>query len=187
MRYHGTRFYRCDVPLELQEINKYYKEGDVKKVIGIGLGLILLSLLSVSCGVSQSEYDKVKSELEADREQIQALQSELAVKDAELKSAQSDLSTKDAELIAIQESMGRAKSKMEIINDLFVPAMKGDLDNMTKIEVFNFFLSWRDKINTMGDPMLASKFQAIIDSNGSDEATASFFVYLFESIPDTLE
>ena len=160
----------------------------MKKGIGIAVVSILLLSFLVGCGgVSQDKYDKVNSDLTAAQVQIQTLQSDLTAKNTELKSAQSALSAKDTELKATQEKMGKAKSMIEVINGIFVPAIKGEFDNMTEGETINFFLSWRDKVNAIGEATLTAKFQAIIDSEGDAETTLAFFLYLFESVPKILE
>jgi hypothetical protein len=56
---------------------------------------------------------------------------------------------------------------------------------MTESEIVDWTFKWRDKIVAVGDPTLTAKFQAIIDT-GSDEATTEFFLYLMNSIAETL-
>jgi len=80
----------------------------------------------------------------------------------------------------------QGKVRIEILNALFIPAITGELDRMTEAEAMNYFLEWRDKVKTVGDPTLTAKFQAVMDA-GSDEATMDLFVYLLESIPEALE
>jgi hypothetical protein len=166
----------------------------MKKGIGIALVSILLLTFLAACGIPQDKYDKVNSDLTVAQTQIQSLQSdltaknaELAAKDTELKVAQSALSAKETELKATREKMGLAKSMTEVINGIFVPGIKGEFDNMTEGENINFFLSWRDKVNAIGDPTLTAKFKALIDGGMTDEAMLAFFVYLFESVPKILE
>jgi outer membrane murein-binding lipoprotein Lpp len=152
----------------------------MKKGLGIAVVSILLLTFLAACGISQDKYDKVNSDLTAAQTQIQTLQGDLTAKNAEL-------AAKDTELKATREKMGKAKGMIEVINGIFVPAIKGEFDNMTQTENLNYFLSWRDKVNAIGDATLTAKFQAIIDSEGDAETTLAFFVYLFESVPKTLE
>jgi len=143
------------------------------KNIGLGLALMLVLLLLSACGVPQEQYNKLNSDLAAAQAQIQTLQSDLTAKESDLK--------------ATQEKIVQATSKMEVLNAIFIPAMKGELNNMTQTETVTYFFTWRDKVNAIGDPVLTSKFQSIIDSGGADEVTLSFFLYLLENIPKTLE
>ena len=153
----------------------------MKKGIGIVLvSILLLSFLAACGGIPQEKYDKANSDLTAAQAQIQSLQSDLTAKNAEL-------AAKDTELKDIKEKLGQTKKMIEVINGIFVAAMKGELDNMTQTENLNYFLSWRDKVNAIGDPVMTAKFQAIIDSEGDSGATMAFFVYLFESVPKTFE
>jgi outer membrane murein-binding lipoprotein Lpp len=145
----------------------------VKKRIGAVMALVLVALLAVSCGVSQDEYDKLNGELTAVKAQIQTLQA--------------DLTKKEAELTTALDKMARAKELVDVVNGIFLPAMKGELNDMTELESINYFLSWRDQINAIDDPVLELKFQAIVDSGGTDDSMFAFFVYLFESIPGALE
>ena len=146
----------------------------MKKTILIGMALILMLFLLPSCaGVSQEEYDQLSSDLAAAQTQIQSLQDELSAKESELEAADGKLE--------------EGKARVEILNAVFIPAITGELDEMTETEAVNYFLEWRDKVNAIGDPALTAKFEALIDSGFSDEAFTSFFVYLLESIPEVLE
>ena len=146
----------------------------MKKAIVISIALVLMLFVLPSCaaGVPQEEYDRVSTDLAAVQAQIQSLQS--------------DLSAKGSELEAAEEKLEQGKVRIEILNAFFIPAITGELDRMTEAEAMNYFLEWRDKVKTVGDPTLTAKFQAVMDA-GSDEATMDLFVYLLESIPEALE
>ena len=133
----------------------------MKKAIGLGMVVILVLLFSVSCGggVAQDKYDKVNS----------------------------DLAAKTAELKAATDKLALVKGEVEIFNTIFLPAMRGDLDNMSDTDSMNLFLSVRDKVIAVGDSELTAKFQAIIDSAGSDESVFDFFIYLLEDISKELK
>ena len=72
---------------------------------------------------------------------------------------------------------------MEVINALLIPAMKGEEQALG----MEFFFEWRDQIKAIEDTTLSAKLDAVIDSEGSDWAVESFFVYLFESTAKALE
>jgi hypothetical protein len=153
----------------------------MKKAFGLVLALILILLLSASCGIAQDKYDKVTSDLTAAQVQIQKVQGDLAAKNTEL-------STKASELKAAQDKLGKAKAEVEIFNAIFIPAMSGELNNMSEAEGINLFFNLRDKVKAIGDPTLTAKLQAVIDSGSSDETVIlPFFVYLLEDISRALE
>jgi septal ring factor EnvC (AmiA/AmiB activator) len=159
------------------------QEGNnVKKVLGLGLALILMLSLLVSCsgGVSQAQYEKVNSDLTAAQSQIATLQTQLSSKTAEL-------SAKDSQLTAANAKIAKARGEVETLNLIFIPAMTGELNNKTQNEMMSIFLGWRDKVNAIGDTQLTAKFQAIIDSSGGETETMSFFQYLLEDIAKSLE
>jgi outer membrane murein-binding lipoprotein Lpp len=149
----------------------------MEKTINSGLALIMVLLilpLLISCsGISQEKYDKVNTDLAAAQTQIQKLQGDLTAKDAELK--------------ATHEKLGKARNEIEILNAIFIPAMKGEFSNKTQDEMMSTFLSWQGKINTAKDTILTAKFQAIMDSGGGNEPTMAFFQYLLEDIEKTLK
>jgi len=149
----------------------------MKKTLSLGLSLFLLLMVLpflVSCsGISQEKYDKVNSDLTSTQAQIQKLQGDLTAKDTELK--------------ATQIKLDKVNSKIEILNDIFIPAITGDFDNKTQNEITDIFLSWRDKVNAIGDTTLAAKFQMILDSGNSNDATNEFFKYLLEDIAKTVK
>lgn len=139
-----------------------------KKLIVFSLALILVLTFLASCGsgISQEQYDKIFSDLTAAQAQTQKLQGDLT---------------------AAQNKMKQAQNKIEIINDFFVPALKGEFDNMSDADIVKLFLGWRDKVIGIGDTTLTTKLQAIIDSGADDAVTMDFFLYLFESLPKTLD
>ena len=164
----------------------------MKKAILIVMALVLILFLLPSCGVPKKEYDKINSDLAAAQAQVQSLRNDLTAKEGELTTAQAqiqslqgDLSAKESELEAAKVKLEQGKAMIELLNAIFIPALKGE--TMTEAETMNLFLAWRDKVNAIGDPELTAKFQALIDSGGSNEATTGFFLYLFESLPKTLE
>ena len=138
----------------------------MKKHIVIGAVLLSVLLLLTSCsGISKEEYDKAKSDLAT---------------------VQAQLTTKTSELEAANQKLAQGMARIEIINAILIPAMKGELDNMTESQSIKFFLDWRDKIKAIGDPTLTAKFEALI-GNFSDDAMSAFFVYLLESTATTLK
>lgn len=163
-------------------------------VMGIMIFLIPLMLANCTAGVSQEEYDQVNSELATAQAQVDSLESDLSTAQEEIETlesdyeeVQSDLQDSQDKIEALEEKIKQAKAQAEVINGLFVPALTGELDTMTEEEAINYFLDWRDKVEATGDPTLKEKFQGLIDSGFADDQMLDFFLYLFESIPNTLE
>ncbi len=138
----------------------------------IGVSIIAV-LLAASTGVGFWMLNDTKAEL--------------ASTEAELANTEAELTDTEAELTEIDETLEEAKARWEIIEGIFVPALTGELDEMTETEAVDWFLEWRDQIQAIGDPVLEAQFQAFIDSNFSDAAFESFFTYLFESMAEALE
>ena len=215
----------------------------MKKVVAVGLVLVLMLFLLSSCaGISQEVYDRVSSELVAAQAQIQSLQGELAEAQAQIQPLQAELAeaqaqtqplqaelaeaqaqiqplqadkealsselvaaqaqfqslqagltaneaelaAKDSELGAIKGKLELGKTKFEIFNTIFGATMTGELDRMTGAEVIMFFSELQNMVNSVGDPVLAEKFETILTpSNG--EVMNSFFLYILESTADTLK
>ena len=149
----------------------------IKKAINSSLALIIVLLalpFLVSCsGIPQEKYDKANSDLADAQAQIQKLQGDLLAKDTALK--------------AIKEKFDKANSEIGILNDIFVPAISGELDNKTQDEMADLFLDWQAKVNAIGDPTLTEKFQMIIDSGGNNNVSNEFFKYLLEDIAKTVK
>jgi outer membrane murein-binding lipoprotein Lpp len=149
----------------------------MKKTLSLGPALIMLLMVLpflVSCGgISTEKYDKVNSNLTSALAQIQKFQGDLTAKDTDLK--------------ADSAKLGKAKNEIEVLNAIFIPALTGELNNKTQSEMASLLLIWRDKVNTIGDPALTTKFQAIVEGGGSNEATMEFFRYLLLDIENTLK
>ena len=141
----------------------------------IFLSIVLTSLIAVSCvaTVSQEEYDKLAAELSAAQSQVETLQS--------------DLESAQSRIALLEEKMAWARAQAEIISGLFVPALTGELNEMTAAESTRFFLQWRDQVEASGDVLLKDKFQALMDAEFANEGIMDFFLYLFENLPETLE
>jgi septal ring factor EnvC (AmiA/AmiB activator) len=151
-------------------------------------------LANCTAGVSQEEYERVNSELATAQAQIESLENDLSTAQEQIETlendyeeAQNDLQDSQDKVEALEEKIKQAKAQAEVINGLFVPALTGELDIMTEEEAINYFLDWRDKVEASGDPTLKEMFQELIDSGFADDQMMDFFLYLFESIPDTLE
>jgi septal ring factor EnvC (AmiA/AmiB activator) len=141
---------------------------------------VVAVLLAASTGVGFWMLSDTKAELTSTK-------TELADTEAELASTEAELTSTEAENADLNETLMEAKARWELIEGIFIPALTGELDEMTEAELVARFLEWRDQIMAIGDPTLEALFQEFIDSDISDEAAFNFFVYLFESMAEALE
>ena len=153
----------------------------------VGIIFLLVPWLVVGCGISEEVYNAVVAERDATQAQVQSLQGDLTEAQAQIKSLQGDLAEAQTEVQAAKERMLQAKTNAEVVNALFVPALTGELDEMSEMEGLNLFLEWHDKTKSSEDQLLMTKFEALIDSGFGDEQMLDFFVYVLESIPEILE
>jgi len=138
----------------------------MKKAIGAGLALILVLFLLISCGVPQEKYDELSANLTAAQTQMRSLQ---------------------AEKLDLQKKIDEGKARVEILNALLLPFLRGEGAAMTEMQSLNLFLDFRDKIKALGDPVLSAKFEAILADPDTEQASRSFYLYLLESITKTLK
>ena len=156
---------------------------------------------------AQLQIQELQTDLDQSENQTKTLESNLADNISALSSTKADLSDKEAQISKIETELAdvrtqvtslqsdnediKAKLKdglarVEVLNDVLIPSFNGEMQGMTQAELANYFLQWRDKVIAIGDAELTSKFQAIIDTNGSDAASMEFFIYLLESVPEAL-
>ena len=88
----------------------------MRKVIAIGIILVLLLLLLPSCaagvsGLSQEEYDKIVNDLAAIQTQIQSLQDDLTTTQAQIQSLQGDLAKVQPQIQPLPEDKEVAEEK----------------------------------------------------------------------------
>lgn len=138
-----------------------------RDLIGIAL-LLVSSLVLGGCadGVSQEDYEAIVAERDTARAEVVTLQSELA---------------------SLERKMARAKALAEVVNSLFVPALTGELEQISENESMRYFQEWRDKVEASGDPLAQDKFETLIESRFPDEQMRDFFLYLFEVLLERLE
>ena len=168
----------------------------------VGIIFLLVPWLLVGCGISEEVYNAVVAERDALQTEATSLKIELSAKETELLSVQSELSAKETELLSVQNQLSAkegelqtaqseletatgklkgGKARMEVINALWVPIMRGeDIGGVAS------FFEWRDQIVAIGDPILTESFNEMMDM-GVGENLIEFFVYLFESVAEVLK
>ena len=144
-------------------------------------------LLAASTGVGFWMLNGSKAELADTKAALTDAQVDLASAEAELTSTIAALNSSKAENTGLNETLTVTRARMELINGVFVPVMKGELDGMTENELGAWFLGWQGGIEDVGDPILEEKWQVFLDSDFSDAAATSFFLYLFESTAEALD
>jgi len=191
------------------------KETLMKKASMIGMALVLVLFLVTSCGAPKEQLERMSSELTAAQAETQSLQGKLSMKESELAAAQTEtqslqgkLSTKESELAAAQakiqsletkiqslerqreaanQKLKRGKAKVEILNGVLMPALSGELDEMTSIEAVSYLLEWVNDVYDSGDATLIAKFEAIIGSGSTSEETMVLFLSLLQDTPESLK
>jgi DNA repair exonuclease SbcCD ATPase subunit len=160
----------------------------------LGVAQAQVQKLQGDLSTAQTQSQKSQGDLTNAQAQVQKLQSDLSTAQSQTEKLQGELSTAQSQsqklqvdLTTAQSKMNVAKTKIGIINDIFLPAIRGDFDNYSTADILKIFFGWQDKIKTIGDAALTAKFQAIIESGGGDTETLDFFVYLFESLPKSLD
>ncbi len=183
----------------------------MKKLAFLIVALLVTFSLLPSCApsVPKADYDKVASDLstlQAQNKQVQTdlsaalaltqqLQSDLTKKDSQF---QSDLAKKDGELQAANDKITQIKLRIEILNALLLPAFSGK--QMTVSQQLDAFNEMREKVKATGDIQLIAKLDAVVEAvaiqtkNPSDAnllaantATRTFYNYLLETMPETLQ
>jgi peptidoglycan hydrolase CwlO-like protein len=134
---------------------------------------------------AQNQIQSLQLDLTDAADKAQSLEAELAEKAAELDSAQSRNDSLQGENDVLEGRLEQGRARVEVMNDILLPSLTGELDYMTENEAMSYFLMWRDKIIAIGDPELTAKFQAILDTM-TDRSLSEFFIYLLESIPREL-
>ena len=124
---------------------------------------------------SQNEFNTMKSELES-------VLAELDSAKLEIESLQAELSTSQSQLQINEDTIEKAKTFAEVISSLFVPALKGEFVNEFKLAT-----QWLNSIQAIDDPVAERLAEAIIDTEGSEQALTDFYLYIFESLPQILE
>lgn len=152
----------------------------MKYLIAIGVGLVFVSIFTVSCGgVSQEVYDRATENLASLNATYEQVNNDLAAKAAELES----LNTQNNEA---NTKLDKLKIEVAIYNAVFIPALTGELDYASEAEQQQIINGIEDNIKTLNDPVLQRKYNQMKFSADSD-ATAEFFLYLLQDIEKTLE
>jgi len=153
----------------------------MRKVIAIGIILVLLLLLLPSCaagvsGLSQEDYDKIVNDLAAIQTQIQSLQDDLTTTQAQIQSLQDDLAKVQPQIQPLPEEKEVAGEKLaealayaEYLDILMYPLWKEA--KLTPRFDFEDELEWlieiKNRTDNMGDAKLGDYFEAL---KGGDEA-----------------
>ena len=148
----------------------------------------------------QGELSTKESALAAAQTETQSLQGKLSTKESELAVAQTQIQSLETQIQSLErqiqslerqreaanEKLKRGKAKVEILNSVLIPALSGELDEMTSIEAVGYLLEWVNEVYASGDATLIAKFEAIIGSGSSSEETMVFFLSLLRDTPESL-
>ena len=181
----------------------------MKKLIGmVALVTVLLFAVSCSSGVSQEKYDKATSDLTAKTAELQSVNtqytqakssldaanlkidkatSDLTAKTAELQSANTQYTQAKSSLDAANVKLNKAKIEITVVNAIFLPAMTGELNQMSQADQTKLMQTMEDNIKSIGDAALQAKWDAMKNSGGDEDATMAFFQYLLSDVAKTLQ
>ncbi len=85
----------------------------MKKVLLIGIGLVILALVLPACGIPQEEYDTVLSERDAAQAEITLLKNNLDAANAQVTSLHSNLSEAKVRINILESDVAEAQSQIE--------------------------------------------------------------------------
>ena len=169
----------------------------------LGVMLLVVMWLTTGCGIAQEQYyavvaerdssqaelqslqtevNSTKSELQSAQNELNAVKNELNTVKLELQSVKSKLSTAQSTIQAQEQTMVKAKTFVEVISTILVPALTGEIVNEVKL-----LFQWKDKIKATEDAKLNRLFTAIIDSQSGDQEVRDFLIYVFTELPRMLE
>jgi hypothetical protein len=147
----------------------------VKRAIVLLIGLIFALTFFVSCTQNVVQTTDAKTA------------SDLADKTAQLQEMTAKYNKAMQSLLDSKIKLFTVKAELAISNTFFIPAFTGELDAMSETEQALLVQDVQAKINSLGDPTIKSKFDAIVNSNGGDQETADFFVYLLQDMEMTVK
>ena len=160
----------------------------MKKTIWLVAGLVMVLLFAVSCGgVSQEAYDKATGDLAAKTAELKNSTDDLTAKTAELQALNTKYDQTNSDLAAVNTKLTKAKNEIAILNAIFLPAITGEMEQMSDAEGEKLLQEIEANVNTIGDAVLTKKYNAMKDSNGDADTTMDFFVYLLQDMEKTLE
>jgi hypothetical protein len=147
----------------------------MKRAIVLLIGLVFALTFFVSCTQNVAQTTDAKTI------------SDLAEKTAQLQEMTSKYNQAMQSLLDSKIKLITLKAELVILNTFFIPALTGELEAMSETELAMFFLDVQAKINSMGDPEIKSRFDAIVSSNGGDQETNDFFMYLLQDMENTVK
>jgi peptidoglycan hydrolase CwlO-like protein len=128
------------------------------------------------------KLDESTQKWQESTEDLAAAQAQISALEVQVTDKTDELAAKTDEINNMQENTELVKTEYEILYILFMPALTGEIYDMSPSEQMDLSLDMRDKVDATGDPVLSSKFQALIDGGGSEEAVIDFYAYLMDAI-----
>lgn len=136
---------------------------------------------------TQDDLDKTKTALATSQSDLAETENILATAQSNLTETKNDLTEVESEIEALEQNMTQAKALVEVVNAIFVPALTGELYDMSEGEAWDYLMEWRDSVKASGDPVALEKFEAMMGLDYDDELFMDFFVYVLTAIPKKLE
>jgi len=146
-----------------------------------------LATTESTLATTQDDLDETKNVLATSQSDLAETENTLATAQSNLAETNNNLIEADSTIEVLQQNMAQAKILVEIVNMLFVPALTGELFELSESEAWDVLMEWRDSVKASGDPVALEKFEAMMDSSDDDELVIDFLVYILTAIPKKLE
>lgn len=145
--------------------------------------ILLVSLLIVSCGVPEEDYEVVVSERDAAQNQLESLQSDLAIMESDLESMDSDLTAASATIISEMRTIKKAKAFAEVLSVFFHPLLTDEAPG----PVADVLDQLSEPVQATEDPELERLYNELVDSEGGDQESKNFALYILEELSSILD
>jgi chromosome segregation ATPase len=86
-----------------------------RKVLKLGVLLLVISLVVVGCGIPQETYDVVVAERDAAQSEVQVLQGELDKAENDLATVTGELATAESQIETVESNMTEAENQIETL------------------------------------------------------------------------
>jgi septal ring factor EnvC (AmiA/AmiB activator) len=157
----------------------------------IGLGFLYYRL-NTQLKSTQAELqtltennDSLSKKYDALQAQYAELQGQNNKLTEELKTANSKTDGLQIDLDKSQTTTEQVKTRLAVLNSIFIPTITGEIFAMTEAEALVMFQVWTENIDAVNDPTLSQKFQAYLE--GSEQEFNEFLMYLLGSMEDILQ
>jgi hypothetical protein len=163
----------------------------MRKVLSLGMALVLTLIFGVSCssGISQEQYQQATNDLAAAQTRIQSLQSDKDVLISSQQKAAEDMATVKAQIKSLendraamailQQKIDKAKPYWAVFQGFFQIGISGQAATVAQIADIV------SKVQATGDATLTDKLQVVLNNGGTQE-NIDLVNYLMAKIGEAL-